>query len=364
MIEGFRYSVSEQFQDIGTNLLIINSYKPQGLKGKLLKEVKLTIEDAKILKDKIPNIYLLSPLIKQGMIATYKDQSYTTIVNGTDFNYPTINSHYVKEGRFISKIDMLKKNPVCVVGVEVIKNLKIAEPYIGQVITLNGQVLSITGILEKKGYIFGQNIDDQIIIPIDIMKTIAAKKNIDRITITSLARKSVELDLVEHQISSCLRRIHNLDNDTPDDFKIIKQTELIKTFNKVFDNLTLIFGGIVGISLLVGGVGIMNIMFSSIQERKKEIGICMAVGATKTNILLQFLFEAVAICSLGGIFGILSGIVISKLFLVFPNFPDPYTPMWVIFSSFLFSNAVGLIFGIVPAIRASRLDPIEIIKYE
>lgn len=364
IIEGYRFNVERQFEGMGANRIIVTPYRPPGVKGRLMSKVVLTTEDAAFLSDNATSISALSPILREPMIASYEAISYVTLVSGTDEHYAVINNHYVSSGRFLSRFDAASTAAVCVIGKDVAEKLDIPEPVLGREIVINRKVLTIVGILEERGELFGANMDDQILIPLRTMEAMAKKSSAESIIITAIAKSIDGMSSVEPQVRAILRRHHALEAGAPDDFRIIRQTDLVDTFNDAFTSLSLIIGGIVGISLLVGGIGIMNIMLTSVQERRKEIGIRMSVGARKVDILLQFLMEAVSICLFGGFLGLILGHVLGRILGNIPGFPAPHIPWWLMSLSLCFSCCIGVVFGILPAIRASNVNPIEAMRYE
>ena len=236
---------------------------------------------------------------------------------------------------------------------------------LGQDVLLQGRTFHIIGVMEPKGQLLGQDLDKFVMIPFGTAVSIygeAAEKS------TGLIVRAKTPDLVdrcEQEIEDALRVRHRLRPEQPNDFHIGTQKELLKTFSKFANGVTYVVAGVVSIALLVGGIGIMNIMLVSVTERTREIGVRKAVGARRSHILAQFVIEAITLALVGGIIGIAMGIGVGAIAAkLIPNWPGFFVPIWALALAFGFSSAVGLFFGIYPAAKASRLDPIESLRYE
>ena len=235
----------------------------------------------------------------------------------------------------------------------------------GEFIQVNGEWLRIIGLPEPKGEILGQQLDNRVMIPYSTMASMLGNQRSPDIQIQLTVADLNEMDTVVRLIARLLRNAHDLQPAEPDDFRIQTAEQVRATFDTIIDTMTIAMGGIVGISLLVGGIGIMNIMLVSVTERTREIGICKAIGATRQHILLQFLIEALFLCLLGGLAGLVAGYGIGAVAASFiPGFPAAHTPVWAIALALGFSLAVGMIFGILPAVKAANLDPISALRYE
>jgi putative ABC transport system permease protein len=252
-----------------------------------------------------------------------------------------------------------------VIGEQVRADLSLPENPLGEYIQFNGEWLRITGLLEEKGEIFGQSQDNLLIIPFNTLASLQGNQRRRDLFIRLTIRDLNELDTVSASITRLLRNSHNLGRDDEDDFRVQSAQQLQDTVEGILNTVTVVMSGIVSISLLVGGIGIMNIMLVSVTERTREIGICKAIGAKRHHILLQFLLEALVLCLFGGLIGLVFGYGIGALAASFiPGFPPAFTPWWAIALALGFSGAVGVAFGILPAAKAANLDPIASLRYE
>jgi putative ABC transport system permease protein len=276
-----------------------------------------------------------------------------------------VNQRYPRLGRFISNSDDAGARRVAVIGEKLIEDLHLPENPVGQFIFYANEWFKIIGVMEKRGEVFGMSQDNYMVIPFKTGQSIIGNNTRPQLVITVAIADLSRLDETKRHVASVMRSAHRLKAGEKDDFEIQSADQIAKSFEKLSTTVTLVMGGIVGIALLVGGIGIMNIMLVSVKERTREIGICKAIGARSRDILMQFLIEAVTLSVLGGLIGLMIGyalgFAISKMI---PDFPPAYVPWWAVALSFLFSASVGVIFGVVPASQAARLDPIEALRYE
>jgi putative ABC transport system permease protein len=245
------------------------------------------------------------------------------------------------------------------------ENLKLPENPMGMFIEIGGEWFKIIGVTETQGDAFGFSKDDYALIPFSVGQTIAGNDAKLDITVTFNVNQIAELDAVQERLNALLRQLHHLKPGQRSDFKVQTAQQLTETFSNIIDKVTLVLGSVVSISLLVGGIGIMNIMLVSVTERTREIGICKALGAQRHHILFQFLIESTTLSLLGGLIGLgvgyLFSIVFSKLI---PGFPDAILPWWAAMLAIGFSTLVGVVFGILPAAKAGNLNPIDALRYE
>ncbi len=367
LIQGFSKSVTSEFNGLGTNSLTIQSYLPRKdrLAGKI---AKVTTDDLLNIQHAVTGISGLSPILPVGRFfipVKYRNQTTNSQVLGSTPDYAVNNGTYPEKGRFIVPFDDLQHRHVAVIGVTLITKLHLPEDPLGQYIQISGQWFKIVGVLHPKGQILGFDQDNQVIIPYGTAHSLLGAAVVPDIAIQLKVNDTKQMDAVVGRISQILRRNHHLKSGQDDDFKVQTPSQLLGNFTSVMNAITYILGGIVAISLLVGGIGIMNIMLVSVTERTREIGIYKSLGARRSDIMLQFLIEAVILALIGGIIGLLLGYGIGMLvaYLV-PAFRDSFVPWWAIVLAFGFSGGVGVIFGITPAAKAAALDPIEALRYE
>ncbi len=366
LVQGIFNTIKVQQEQMGTNIITVQPYRASTNFIDLLKEPpELTLEDALVLKKQIEEVKDLAPIVFSGCNVSSKKLNHSSSLYGVYPLYQDINGQYVETGRFINYLDLKHRRKVCVLGREVLKSLKLGEDAVGKYILIDNIPVKIIGIMEKKGSFFGRSMDDYVFMPFTTVIDLKGKDLKKHIYIQSTIKNLGKMDEVKEQIKKILRKRHKIKENEDDDFKVQTQEDILKSFEKTTSIITLIVAGIVGISLIVGGIGIMNIMLVSVTERTKEIGIRKAVGATRKNILYQFLVESVILSLSGGIIGIVLGFalgfIISKLI---PNFPGMYVPVSGIVLAFLFSSLVGVVFGVFPAYKAASLNPIDALRYE
>ena len=368
IVQGLSYTINAQFAGLGGNSLTIRSYTPfkKQLQGRF---AKLRDSDMQLISRRIDGISHITPVLftqtgRRGAIS-YRSQSSFSQVIGIGPSYLDVNGVYPEKGRFFTADDDLRRRLVCAVGVDVIENLEIPGDPIGEFFRVGNEWCKIVGIIEKRGELLGFSQDDYVLLPYGTAKRImGASRDLD-IQIQLLVDDMNRQDEVKDRIRRVLRQEHGLKSGEPDDFKVQTAEQLTESFNTVINTITAVSAGIVGISLLVGGIGIMNIMLVSVTERTREIGILKALGATRQNILLQFLIEAMMLTMIGGLVGVALGYGAGALVAsLLPGFPAAHVPMWAVMLSFGFCAGVGIIFGIVPAAKAAQLDPIDALRYE
>jgi putative ABC transport system permease protein len=295
----------------------------------------------------------------------YGSQTTTSQVFGTTYSYQDVGQYFSQYGRFLSDSDNSTRRRVAVIGEQVREDLTLPENPVGEFVQINGEWLRIIGLLEAKGEILGQSQDNRVMIPYSTMVSLQGNQRQPDIAIQLTLANLDDLENISQTIARLLRNAHNLGRDDEDDFRIQTAQQLQETFSSILTNVTIVMAGIVGISLLVGGIGIMNIMLVSVTERTREIGICKAIGAKRHHILLQFLLEALVLCLLGGLVGLAIGYGLGALAASFiPGFPAAHTPWWAVVLALGFSAGVGVLFGILPAAKAANLDPISSLRYE
>ena len=370
IIQGLNRSFAAQLEAIGTNVIFIVKFDPSFGRQPTQEErmrPDLTIEDAEAIRGELKNIIGVSP-IQRTLAETvrYKDkQSDTPILIGATPYYEEVHSQYVGQGRFISDTDLREHTNVVVLGKDVVKALFPYEDPIGKDIKIGGRVFNIVGVMGDLGSIFGQSRDNSLFIPLTTFqkywKDIPYPAMVFAIWVRPVDRS--QITPVMDEMRDILRRRRGVTFDQKDDFFLASQDSLLDIYNQLTGATYLVLTAISAIALMIGGIGVMNIMLVSVTERTKEIGIRKAVGATHVDILWQFLIEAVVLTGVGGFIGLILGEIASLLMNKFSPLPA-YVPVWAIFVGIGVSVLVGLVFGLYPAWKAARLNPIEALSFE
>ena len=361
---GVRTSVADSFASLGSNMLIImpGSTNHGGVRGAAGSRKSLKYDDAKAIESKIKGIDYVSPTVSSSYQVVNGNLNWNTSVEGVTPELMQIRALKVENGSFISASDMNKRSRVAVIGPTVAANLFGAENPVGQNIRINNQPFKVIGITASKGQSIGQDQDDVIYIPLTTaQERMLAITHIHSVNIQVSSPE--KMDQVQAEIENLLRQRHHIRAGMEDDFTVRNMTSLMESFTENTNMITLLLGSIASISLLVGGSGIMNIMMVSVTERTREIGIRKALGATSSNVLMQFMIESMVIGIVGGVIGIASGILLSKAIGAFGGLTTTVDILPVLVS-FSFAVGIGLFFGIYPARKAARLDPIDALRYE
>jgi len=362
---GVKKNMLDSISRLGSNMLIISpgSSNRGGMRGAAGSITTLTFDDAEAIKDKIKNISHVSPTVRGSYQVVYGHENWNTSVTGVDPEYAAIQSLELKSGLFFSEHDVDVRNRVAVIGATVAANLFGTVNPVGKKIRIGNAPYTVIGILNSKGSSSGgQDQDDIVLIPL----TTAQERLIGVTYVQSINVQVAEadkMDEVQSNIEKLLRQRHRIREDAENDFHVRNLTDLMETMSSMSTMITLFLGAIAGISLIVGGVGIMNITLASVTERTREIGIRKAIGATYSNIMLQFLIESTLISVIGGVIGIFTGIGAAQAISKFGNFTTVISSLSII-ASFAFALFVGIFFGLLPARKAARLDPIDALRYE
>jgi putative ABC transport system permease protein len=296
----------------------------------------------------------------------YSDkQTDTPILLGVTPYYEYVHSQYVGRGRWISDGDMTARSNICILGVDVARSLFPFEEPLDKEVKINGNTYTVVGIMEPLGNFFGQSRDNSVFIPITTYEKyypdIPAPESVFFVIVRPISRAYVKPAMDE--MRDILRRRRRVPIGAPDNFGISSQDSLLDIYNQLTGATALVLTAVSFVALMIGGIGVMNIMLVSVTERTKEIGIRKAVGATRGNILAQFLIEAVFLTAIGGIAGLIVGEIFSILMNIYSPLPA-FVPLWAIAVGIGVSALVGIIFGLWPAWKAARLDPIEALRYE
>lgn len=367
LVQGLSTSITRQFQNLGGNALTVRAETSleDELRGKINR---LRLTDLDQIKHGIEGINHITPIVSGGG-AGLEIRNGSNLGNGvmlgTTNRYQDVQQTFPRHGRFISDSDDLTRRRVVVLGERLRRDLKLPANPVGRYIQVGPEWFKVIGLMEPRGEMFGVSQDNYLLMPYQTALAVSGVVDQPDLSITFTVVDLEQAAAVKNRVTALLRRLHQIKEGQADDFAVESADSLAKSFKEISTVVTLVVAGIVGISLLVGGVGIMNIMLVSVTERTKEIGIVKALGAPRHFILMQFLIEAVVLAMMGGIIGVVIGyglgFGIAKLI---PNFPDPTVPWWAIAGACGFSGLVGMAFGIIPASNAASLTPIEALRYE
>ena len=370
IIQGLNRAFADQIESLGSNTIFVSKFEPSFGRPPGPEEIHrkdLTMDDAEALRREAPSIAGVSPVHR--MIAAtvrYQDkQTDTPILFGVTPYYEFVQSQYVASGRFIGDIDVQDRSNVCVLGVDVMRALFPYENALDKEIRINGNPYRVIGVMEPLGNFFGQSRDNSIFMPISTFNKYYPDRPFPEVMFFIVVRpesRAVVKSAMD-EITDILRRRRRVPPNTPNNFGISSQDSLLDVYNQLTGATALVLTAISFVALMIGGIGVMNIMLVSVTERTKEIGIRKAVGATKFDILSQFLIEAVVLTAIGGFAGLIVGEVASLLMNRYSPLPA-FVPMWAIAMGIGISAAVGIIFGMWPAWKAARLDPIEALRWE
>jgi len=377
IIEGFNNNVIKSFQSFGATLVQFQKFDPQFGPGnrddsqRLRKN--LTYEDAQALKRLCPSMLAVSP--ERYWFAGGDDNSVPDVIYGaqqatpdtiigvTD-DYPIANNHYIGEGRFLTADDVLHASPVIVIGSNIAETLFPRTDPIGKDITLRGRKYSVVGVMAKQGQSLFETVDGHAYLPISTFDGHFPwiKRDVG-VNIATVPRRPEWVGRITEEGTAVLRARRKVPFNKPNDFGLMTPDKLIGNFKAITGGITLAMIFISSIALIVGGVGVMNIMLVSVTERTREIGVRKAIGAVKRDIVTQFLTEAMTLSGIGGAIGVAVGLAIAAVVRNVSPLPTT-TPLWSIAVGLLVSISIGLFFGIYPAYQAARLDPVDALRYE
>ncbi|HLA12474.1 MAG TPA: ABC transporter permease [Pyrinomonadaceae bacterium] len=370
IIQGLNKAFAEQIESLGSNTIFIAKFEPSFGRPPGPEEIHrkdLTIEDADALRREAPSVVGVSPVHR--MIAAtvrYQDkQTDTPVLFGVTPYYEFTHSQYVANGRFISDVDMQDRSNVCVLGVDMLRALFPYEDPIDKEVRIGGNPYRVIGVMEPLGNFFGQSRDNSIFVPLSTFNKYYPDPPFPEFVFFIIVRPQsrAEVNSAIDEITDILRRRRRVPPGAPNNFGISSQDSLLDVYNQLTGATAVVLTSISFVALMIGGIGVMNIMLVSVTERTKEIGIRKAVGATRLNILSQFLIEAVVLTAIGGVAGLIVGEIASLLMNKYSPLPA-YVPMWAIGVGVGISAAVGIVFGLWPAWKAARLDPIEALRWE
>jgi putative ABC transport system permease protein len=362
---GAKSQIEAQIASFGENLILVwtGSMTRGGVHTGWGSAGTLSVEDAEAIQREVPGVVVISPEVRtSGQVAAGNENWFTQIV-GEGSDYFTMRQWPVVQGGGFSEQDVRAANKVAVVGKTIVDQLFPGEDPIGQILRVKSAPFVVVGVLRPKGLsVQGQDQDDIVLVPYtSAMKRLLGVTMLRSINVQASSPRM--LNPAQAQIISLLRQRHHITPGKDDDFTVRTQQEIADAATEQSKTMSWLLAGIACVSLVVGGIGIMNIMLVSVTERTREIGIRMAVGARGGDILLQFLTEAVTLSMIGGIIGILAGLGTSKVIEILKHWPVMTPALWIVIA-FLVSAAVGVFFGFYPARKASKLDPIDALRYE
>ena len=364
--QGMNVFIGDTFSSLGSNSLTIQSYTPFEDQMKGIR-ARLTPQDLEIIERRVDGIASVTPILfaSRSTQIKYGPQTAYSQIMGTTYAYRDVAQAYMGRGRFLAQSDNVTRRRVVVIGEKVRENLNMPANPLNEYVEIGGEWFKVVGLIAERGEIMGFSQDDLVLMPYATMRSLQGNRRRTDIQIQLNLSDTADVEEVTQRITDLLRESHGLRPNQRNDFTIQTPEQLMASFSQVLNMVTVVVGGIVGISLLVGGIGIMNIMLVSVTERTREIGICKAIGAKRHHILMQFLIEAILLSVLGGVVGLVVGFGLGSLIAAsIPGFPPASIPLWSVALAVGCSASVGILFGILPAAKAANLDPIDALRYE
>jgi len=364
-VEGFGNYMTNMVRGYGTQFIGVYPYNPARSNQIALGTVRLNVRDIEAVRTECPSIHRITPFVfTRNAELKYGEETAREIpVRGVTEDYQIVRNFYVDAGRFFGPIDTHAAAPVMVMGRTLLKHLQCDESIIGKHVFLDNERFLVIGLLQSKGSMMGEDQDETVMIPY----TLALKMYPNlRDSMPFLAQASSEetIDQAQGEISRVLRTRHRIEPGQPDDFIIRRQDQALKEFEYIRNIASGMLAGIVSISLLVGGIGIMNVMLVSVTERTREIGLRKSIGGRRRDIMLQFLTEAVVLCLFGGSIGVVLGYSVTYVASLHPEMVPVTVPLWAVALALASSAGAGLVFGTVPAFKAAILHPIDALRHE
>ena len=359
---GATVQVRQQIANMGSNLLMVSPGKRLG-PGQSTGDIPFKQADAEAIARDISSVAAVAPVSSQSIKAIFGNQNWSTQVTGSDNQYFRVTNRSIKSGRQFSDSELRSGAAVCIVGETVLKKLFGGQEAMGEKIRLQKLSCEVIGLMEAKGQsTMGTDQDDIVVIPLcTYQRRIAGNQDVGFIQIS--VQGGVATEKVQQDIERLLRERRHLSPSDDDNFNVMDMKEIIKMLTGTTQLLTALLSAVAAVSLLVGGIGIMNIMLVSVTERTREIGVRLAIGALESEVLMQFLVEAVVLSSFGGLIGIVLALAASVWLAEVLHVPFVFNA-GIVLIAFLFAAVVGVIFGYFPALKAARLDPIEALRHE
>jgi putative ABC transport system permease protein len=363
--EGSQQAVMQRIQSMGSDLIFVQSGAQRGGGSTVVQSgtsVRLRLSDADAISRRASTIEAVVPELNRNAQVKFENRNWNTHIIGTTPEYETVRNFPLVAGRYFSNSEAHASSKVAVIGATIVENLFSDVDPIGRTIRIAGQSFQVIGILQAKGASGFQNPDDQIIVPVSTaQRRVFGLDYLSQITVKVPNQQASDEAFLD--IERILRKEHKLRDDQDNDFSIRNQADLITTFQETQQTFTFLLAGIAAVSLLVGGIGIMNIMIVSVTERTKEIGIRKAIGARRKDVMSQFLIESILMSIIGGCLGIFTGVIASYLISTYGNL-SPIISINSIVISFLFASFVGVFFGMYPAWKAAASNVIDALRYE
>lgn len=361
--QGAQKFVSGQFESLGTNVLFVvpGNRDAQRTTSNLPKT--LVLEDAEAIATQVPTVDKVAPQLNSRELFTYRNKNTYSLIVGTTPEYTVVRDFDVEQGRFFTQLDVRRNNQVVALGSDLAERLFGNQNPVGKQIRIKNVSFLVIGVMESKGSVLGTNYDDSAMIPVSTMANRIIGQNspygVNLTFISISAKNDASVEAAQFQIKNLLRLRHKIIRE--DDFSVQSQKDVLEIAGTVTGALTVMLAAIAGISLLVGGIGVMNIMLVSVTERTQEIGLRKAIGATQQDVLIQFLIEAVMLSAAGGMLGTALGVGGVLLIGVLTPFQAGVSPLAIALAVSV-SGGIGVIFGVVPARRAAQLDPIVALR--
>lgn len=368
ILQSLEASVTSSFDGLGSNSLTVRPYTEfeDQLRG---ITNRLTLDDYRAIEERADGIEDISPVLLPfgnfGADLRFDDRPGFAQVYGVMPNYQDIYASFAERGRFIDFNDIDQRRKVAVLGPDTLDEMDVDVDPLGEFILVNREWYRIVGIMEARGDILGISQDNYVLVPFTTAESVVADTTKLDMVINLSLESGEEVEVVQQRVTDILRENHDLAPEDDDDFRVDTPKQLTETFDTIIGAITVASAGMVSISLLVGGIGIMNMMMTSVTERTREIGICKALGAKRGDILMQFLLEAVILASVGAFAGVLIGLAAAfGVSILVPTLPPVGVPVWAIIISVGFCGIIGIVFGVLPAANAANLNPVEALRHE
>jgi putative ABC transport system permease protein len=357
-LQGLNEAIKERFESLGGDVLTLVGVDREG------QRAKIGVDEMHVLRFDVPDIAIVAANMFIPGRPSYGGRESNDTVNAMTPDFARVHGIHVSSGRDLTDADERERRRVVVIGPTVVESLQLPTDPRGEFIQIQSQWFEIVGVLPKRGRLSGFSYDEVLYIPFATGEAMVPQ-NLGRVAVHFKVASIEAVEEVRNTAQRAIRSSRGLRSAEADDFRIEAVDSFLEEYRRIARIATAALIGVVSISLLVGGVGVMNIMLMSVTERTREIGILKALGAKRRVIRRQFLLEAIMLSLMGGVVGIVAGVSISDLVASnIPDFPQPYLPWWGLLGAAAFSTLVGIIFGLAPAIKASNLDPIEALRYE